>query len=126
MTHATPPLSRRERELMDILYRLDEGTVAAVRAEMADAPSYSAVRALLNTLVDKGHLQHRSEGRAYVYRPTRPREKAGVAALKRVVSAFFGGSVADAAVALVQLETLSDDELAGLRAAVAQAEQEGR
>ena len=92
---------------------------------MASPPSYSGVRALLGTLVEKGHLTHRSEGRAYVYSPTRPREAVGASALRRVIGAFFGGSAVEAAVALVQMEELSADELAALRAAVAQAEAEG-
>ena len=126
MKEHTDPLSRRERELMDILFRLGEGTVSQVRGEMVSAPSYSAVRALMNTLVDKGHLAHRQQGRAYVYTPLQAREEAALSALRRVVSAFFGGSPAQAAVALVGLEDLDPDELAALRQAVAQAEEDGR
>jgi len=122
----TDPLSRRERELMDILFRLGEGTVSQARAEMTSPPSYSAVRALMNTLVDKGQLSHRQQGRAYVYTPVQPREEAAVSALRRVVSAFFGGSPAQAAVALVGLEELGAEELAALREAVERAEEEGR
>jgi predicted transcriptional regulator len=119
-------LSRRERELMDILYRLGEATVGVVRDEMTAPPSYSAVRAALNTLESKGHARVRREGRAHVYRPARPVQEVRTSALKRVVSAFFGGSAAKTAVALVELEGLDSDELAELKAAIARAEQEGR
>ncbi len=122
---APPVLSRRERELMDILYRLGEATVGAVRDEMAAPPSYSAVRAALNTLASKGHARHRRDGRAYVYRPAAPVGAARTSALRRVVASFFGGSAAKTAVALVELEGLEADELAELKAAIARAEAAG-
>lgn len=120
------PLSRRERQIMDIVYRLGPSSVKDVRDAMSDAPSYSTVRALMGTLVDKGHLAHERDGRRYVYRPTVPAETASVSALQRVVTNFFGGSAADAALALVKGAELHPDELEALEAAVARAKEEGR
>jgi len=111
---------------MDIIYRLDRATVADVRAEMPSPPSYSAVRALIRTLVDKGHLTHVQQGRAYVYSAVQPVDHARTSALRRVMSAFFGGSAAKAAVALVELDTIDPADLRELKAAIARAEGEGR
>lgn len=122
----TETYSRREREVMDIVYRLERATVADVRAEMADPPSYSAVRALLGTMVDKGHLRQDRAGRAYVYAPAKPVTEARASALRRVLGAFFGGSAAKAAVALVELEPLAADDLAALKQAIERAEAAGR
>jgi len=119
-------LSRRERQVMDIVYRLGPSPVNAVREAMVDAPSYSAVRALMGTLVEKGHLVHERDGRRYLYRPTVSAEKASVSALQRVVTNFFGGSAVEAALALVSGADLDADELAALEAAVAKAKEEGR
>ena len=116
------PLSRREREIMDIVYRLGEAPVAEVRGQMAEPPSYSTVRALIGTLVKKGHLRHRQDGTRYLYTPTVPREVARRSALGRVVDAFFGGSAVDAATALLSDTDLDDAELDRLRALIAQAE----
>lgn len=106
-------LSRRERQIMDVLFREGEGTVAVVRRGLPDAPSYSAVRALLGILVDKGLVTHRQEGRAYVYRPTLSADSAGESALKHVVRTFYDGSVADVVASLVNLKgaKLSDEEI---------------
>jgi len=122
------PLSRRERQAMDILYRLGEAGVGRVREEMADPPSYSAVRALMSTLLDKGHVLHRREGTRYLYRPAQPRSQARRSALSRVVDAFFDGAPASAAGALLEMSegALPPGELDRLRALVAQAEAEGR
>ena len=120
------PLSRRERQLMDVVYRLGRASVSDIHAVLPDAPSYSAVRALLGTLVDKGHLTHDREGQRYVYEPTVPAEEASVSALQRVVATFFGGSAADAAVALVADAALAPAELAALEPAIAQARTAGR
>ncbi len=86
-------LSRRERQIMDILYARGEATAAQVQAAMRDAPSYSAVRALLAILERKGHARHREEGERYVYVPAMAREKAAKTALERVIEVFFGGSL---------------------------------
>ena len=94
---ATPQLSRRERQIMDVVYTQGRATVAEVRAQLADAPSYSAVRALLRILEEKGHLRHEQEGNRYVFVPTVPPERASKSALRHVLETFFDGSPADLA-----------------------------
>lgn len=95
-------LSRRERQIMDVLYERGQATVADVVGALADSPSYSAVRATMNTLVAKGHAQIREEGRRYVYLPAISTDTARSAALRHLVRTFFGGSTEEAAVALLQ------------------------
>lgn len=117
--------SRREREVMDIVYRLEQPTAADIRGAMASPPSYSAVRALLATLVRKGALTHEPDGPRYRYRATRPKDEAQQSALSRVVEAFFQGSAAQAAVALLRMDqALPDEEIARLEAAIAAAERD--
>jgi predicted transcriptional regulator len=94
-------LSRREQQIMEIVYRLGEATAAQVHEQIADPPSYSAIRALLRILVDKEHLQHRADGPRYVYSPVVAPHKARAAALAGVVNNFFDGSAARAAAALL-------------------------
>jgi predicted transcriptional regulator len=94
-------LSRRERQIMDIVYRRGEATAAQILADMSDPPSYSAIRALLRILVDKKHLKHREDGPRYVYSPTVPRQTARARALAQVVNTFFDGSALKAASALL-------------------------
>jgi predicted transcriptional regulator len=103
-------LSRRERECLDILYRLSEATVAEVQESMGEPPSYSAVRATLNVLVDKGAAEHRQDGPRYVYLPAIPAGPARTAAVKHLVDTFFGGSAEEAAVALL---AMSDTKVSG-------------
>ena len=86
---------------MDIVYRRGEATAAQILAELADPPSYSAIRALLRILVDKKHLQHREDGPRYVYSPTVTRQKARARALSQLVNTFFDGSALKAASALL-------------------------
>jgi predicted transcriptional regulator len=86
-------LSRRERQIMDILYKNGPSSVAEVLEALPDPPGYSSVRTLLRVLEEKGHVSHREDGKRYVYRPTRPREGVAGGALRRVVQTFFGGSV---------------------------------
>ncbi len=121
-------LSRRERQIMDIIYRCGHATAAEVRAEMPDPPSYSAVRAMLRVLEDKGHLRHAQDGPRYVYRATLPRGKARRTALRRVVQTFFDGSTEEAVAALLgsSASRLSDDELDRLARLIEQAKREGR
>lgn len=97
-------LSRRERQIMDIVYRLGRATVSDVLERLPDPPSYSAVRALMRILEEKGHLHHEQEGPRYVYMPTVPREKAKQSALKNVLRTFFGGSTEAAVAALLDLK----------------------
>ncbi len=121
-------LSRRERQLMDILYARGESTAAEVRAALPDPPSYSAVRALLRILVDKGHVKHRHDGPRYVYQPTQSQKQARHSALQRVLHTFFENSPEKAVAALLDMSAskLSDAELERLRALIDQARKEGR
>jgi predicted transcriptional regulator len=121
-------LSRRERQIMNAIYRAGEATAQEVRDALPDAPSYSAVRALLRILESKGHLKHRQDGPRYVYEPTVPRERARKSALRQVVRTFFGGSAEDAVAALLDLSRrgLSDEELDRLEQLIDQARREGR
>jgi predicted transcriptional regulator len=121
-------LSRRERQIMDAIYRAGEATGQEVRDALPDAPSYSAVRALLRILESKGHLKHRQDGPRYVYEPTVPRERARTSALRQVVRTFFDGSAEDAVAALLELSSsgLSDEELDRFEQLIDQARREGR
>lgn len=113
---------------MDVIYRLGEASVADVRAQMADAPSYSTVRALMRVLTEKGELTHRAQGPRYVYRPTTPRDEARASALERLLSTFFDGSPMKAMAALMDLSTadLSDEELDQLEDLIRDARRDGR
>src|SRR5687768_14610892 len=94
-------LSRRERQIMDAIYQVGKATVAEVIERMPDPPSYSAVRAMLGILEEKGVLRHEQDGARYIYLPTVPREKASKSALKNLVTTFFNGSPRDAIAALI-------------------------
>lgn len=94
-------LSRRERQILDVLYKTGRATAAEVRQAMAQAPSYSAVRALLRILEDKGHVRHEEEGTRYVYRPAVERERAKRSALRHMLNTFFEGSTTQAVFALL-------------------------
>jgi BlaI family transcriptional regulator, penicillinase repressor len=94
-----PSLSRRERQILDVVYALGRASALQVMAKLPDAPSKTAVRTSLRILEEKGHLVHEEEGRTYVYRPCRPRERAGSGALRRVLDVFFGGSLEQAVAA---------------------------
>jgi BlaI family transcriptional regulator, penicillinase repressor len=122
------PLSRREREIMDIVYRLTRATVADVIDQMSDPPSNSAVRTLLTILEEKGQLKHAQDGARYVYVPTVPREKARKSALTSLVHTFFEGSTRQAIAALIEMpETkLSPGELDTLASLIDKARKEGR
>jgi BlaI family penicillinase repressor len=121
-------LSRRERQIMDILYRLGSATAAEVKENISDAPSYSAVRALLRILEEKGHIKHAYDGPRYVYAPVVSRPVAQKSALKQIVKTFFDGSTSNAVAALLDMSAkdLSDGELERLAAIVEQAKREGR
>jgi BlaI family penicillinase repressor len=121
-------LSRRERQIMDILYRLGSATAAEVKENLTDAPSYSAVRALLRILEEKGHIKHAYDGPRYVYAPIVSRPVAQKSALKQIVKTFFDGSTSNAVAALLDMSAkdLSDSELERLAAIVEQAKREGR
>ena len=121
-------LSRRERQIMDVLYRHGTATAAEVQANIADAPSYSAVRALLRILEEKGHVKHSYDGPRYVYSPVVSRPVAQKSALRQLVKTFFDGSTSNAVAALLDMsgKDLSDSELERLAAIVEQAKSEGK
>jgi BlaI family penicillinase repressor len=123
-----PPeqLSRRERQIMDIIYARGQATAAEVTDALSDAPSYSAVRALLRILEQKGHLRHQQEGPRYVFLPTVSRDRARRSALRSLVRTFFDGSSAQAAAALIDQSQLSDEDFDRLAAAIDKARKEGR
>jgi predicted transcriptional regulator len=96
-----PSLSRREREMMDVVFRLGRATAAEVMEGLASPPSYSAVRATLRILEEKGHLRHEADGNRYVYLPTVPAAQVRRSALRSLLDTFFGGSSKQAMVALL-------------------------
>jgi BlaI family penicillinase repressor len=120
--------SRREKEMMDVIYRLEQATVAEVRAQMANPPSYSSVRSTLSGLERKGHLQHQFDGNRYIYRPTLQRDQAGLSALDHLTATFFDGSTAEVVAALLETRRsdLTADELDELSDLIKQARKEGR
>jgi Predicted transcriptional regulator len=120
-------LSRRERQIMDSIYRRGRATAAEVLEDLPDPPSYSAVRALLRLLEEKGHVRHEQDGPRYVFLPTVTRDRARKSALKHVVRTFFDGSPTDAVAALLDGDTkLDESELDRLSAMIEQARKEGR
>jgi BlaI family transcriptional regulator, penicillinase repressor len=121
-------LSRRERQIMDVLHARQQATAAEVLAALPDAPGYSAVRALLRILEEKGHIRHRRQGARYVYVPRVSRNTARRSALKRVVETFFEGSVAQAMAALLETADtrLSETELEKLKQVIKETKTEGR
>ena len=121
-------LSRRERQIMDALHQQGRATAAEVQAALPEAPGYSAVRALLRILEEKGHVKHRREGARYVYLPRGSRDTARRSALRRVVSTFFQGSVTQAMAALLDSADtrLPDSDLQTLQEMIHQARKEGR
>ena len=121
-------LGRRERQIVEAIYRLRKAGVSEVREALPDPPSYSAVRAMLNSLEEKGYLKHQREGMRYVYVPVLGAKKAQRFALKHLVSTFFQGSPAAAAAALLEMPDakISQQEKEHLKSLIAQAESEGR
>jgi BlaI family penicillinase repressor len=113
---------------MDAVYRLGKASVADVRAEITDAPSYSAVRALMRVLTEKGHLTYSTDGPRYIYQPTTPREEAQATALDRIVRTFFEGSTSRAMAALMDRSAteLTAEELDELEEMIQDARREGR
>ena len=121
-------LTRRERQIMDIIYRLGKATAQEVLENIPEPPSYSAVRALLRLLEERGHVRHVTEGQKYVYLPAVGRSDARRSALSHVVRTFFGGSVEQAIATLVDSSRsrLSPDELDRLSELIEKAKKEGR
>jgi len=112
---ANEKLSRREREIMDVLFSLgDEASAEEIRERLSDPPSYSAVRAMLAKLELKGPIRHKEKGLRYVYSPTTSRNTARRSALRKLIEVFFEGSAGQAATALLKEEQWSEDDLAQL------------
>jgi predicted transcriptional regulator len=118
-------MSRRERQVMDILFEHGQASAAEVLSLLPDAPSYSAVRALLRVLEEKGHVRHVRRGKSYVYAPTHPRRTAARSALRQVMRTFFGGSVEQVVAALISDADLqlSPEELKRLSTLIDEARQ---
>lgn len=121
-------LSRRERQIMDIIYELNEATVSRVLELLPSPPSYSAVRALLRVLEEKGHLTHKQDGPRYVFSPTLPREEARENALKHLLKTFFDNSTEKAVAALLDIsdEPFSEEDYKRLTGLIEKARREGR
>ncbi len=121
-------LGRRERQIMEAVYRLGRASVGDVLDQLADPPSYSAVRAMLGKLQRKGYLRQQQDGPRYVYLPAVPRDRARTTALRNLLHTFFNGSAEQAVAALLQLPDteLTPDTLARLTDRVRRAQQEGR
>ena len=117
-------LSRRERQIMDVLYRDGRASAAHIRDHMPDAPSDSTVRTLLRVLEDKGVVRHEAEGVQYIYRPAVPRDQARGSALAHLVATFFDGSTEEAVMALLAREKLSRGELDRLSRLIDEARRE--
>jgi len=121
-------LSRREHQIMDILHARGQATAAEVLEALPEPPGYSAVRALLRILEEKGHVRHHRDGARYVYAPKAAPETARRSALQRVVATFFQGSVAQTMAALLETEDteLTEKELNQLQSLINKAKKEGR
>lgn len=121
-------LGPRERQILDILYRLGEASVSQVRDEIPDPPTYSAVRGMLALLERKGLIRHHQEGLRYVYSPVTARPKAALSALRHMVKTFFDGSTEKAMAALLELpdSDLNARDIERLRKLIQQARKEGR
>src|SRR5687768_13118520 len=121
-------LSRREREMMNIIFAHGRATATEVMEAMPDPPSYSAVRATLRVLEQKGHLKHQHDGARYVYLPTVNRERVRLSALDQLLATFFDGSAANVVATLIERQKgkMSDEELDQLSILIEQARKEGR
>lgn len=121
-------LGRREREILEIVFRLEEASVGNVMEHMADPPAYDSVRTMLRLLERKGFVKHRQDGTKYVYRPTQSKSSARKSALLHLMATFFEDSVADTMAAALDLKSddLSDEEIAKLQTLIDKARREGR
>jgi len=121
-------LGRRERQIMDVVYRRGRASVTEVRAELSDPPSYSSVRGMLGLLEDKGYLRHEQEGLKYVYLPAEDTRHVRATALKHMVRTFFGGSPEQAVAALLEMpdSKLSAKDKQRFSQLIKKAQQEGR
>jgi predicted transcriptional regulator len=125
---AQPDVSRRERQILDVLYRAGRATAAQIQQAIPHPPSYSAVRTLLRILEDKGHIRHEEDGARYVYLPRIARDHARRSALRHVLNTFFEGSATQAIAALIDEDSkqLSDDDWNRLTDMIERARKEGR
>lgn len=125
---AVPSLSRREREVMDIIHELGRATAAQVRGGMAEPPTNAAVRSILRILLEKGHLKFEQEGPRYLYSPTAAPQRARRSAMEHVLQTFFGGSVEGAMAALLDMDEsrLTVEERARIKSLIERAQKEGR
>jgi predicted transcriptional regulator len=117
-------LSRRERQILDVLYARGRATAADIQGALPDPPSYSAVRALLRILEEKGHVRHQTDGPRYVFTPSIPRGRARRGALRHLLDTFFDGSAGEAVVALLdegRAQALTPDEIARIESLIARA-----
>jgi predicted transcriptional regulator len=121
-------LGRRERQILEIVFRLGEASVGEVLDQMSDPPAYDSVRTMLRLLESKGFVSHRQEGTKYVYRPTQSRSTASRTALSHLMKTFFENSVADTMAAAFDLQSdkLSEEELTRLESLISKARKEGR
>ena len=119
-------LSRRERQIMDILYERGRATAAEILAALPDPPSYSAIRALIKILEDKGHVKHQEDGPRYVFTPSVPRSKARRNAVKQLLQTFFDDSAGEAVASLLGLSAgkLKPEELDKIEELIARARKE--
>ena len=123
-----PQLSRRERQIMDVIYTHGQATVGQIRDALAEPPSYSAVRALVGILVDKGHLKFKRDGIRYVYMPTRTHRHAGRSAMRHALDVFYGGDIDKAVAALLDVgdTQLSQEDRKRILLQIDKARKEGR
>ncbi|MFK7769766.1 MAG: BlaI/MecI/CopY family transcriptional regulator [Mariniblastus sp.] len=124
----TDQLGRRERQIMDVIFEMGEGSVGDVLGRIADPPSYSSVRTMLRHLESKGYLRHRNEGNKYIYKPTLRRETASRSAIQHLIKTFFGGSATETVAAILgdNTDDLSEADLERLEALIDQAKKEGK
>jgi BlaI family penicillinase repressor len=120
-------LSRRERQIMDVIYKLGKATAAEVHERLPDQPTYSTVRAKLRVLEEKGFVRHQEQGPRYLYQPITPRDKVRRSALKHIVDTFFGGSAQEVVATLLDSSAtkMTDDELMRLSEMIEKARKEG-
>jgi predicted transcriptional regulator len=123
-----PPLSRRERQIMDLLYAAGRATAAEIVERLPDPPTYSTVRTLLKVLESKGHIRHEQDGARYVYLPVVPRDRAARRAMRNLVRTFFDGAPGEAVIALLDDAggELRREELQRISALLAEARRKGR
>ena len=125
--HAQPMLSKREGQIMELIYKRGKASASDVHTSIDDAPSYSSIRALMRIMVDKGHLRIEKEGPRYIYFPTCPPEVARSSALKKLITTFFEGSVEKTVAALLDSsdKNLSKDQLDAMAQMIDQAREKG-